>query len=203
MSNHQARQNSIVANQARSLAEDLGVEIVKNQITSKKYDYRIEKDGEIVRDGLPRYSDVLSELHKLGKEIASQEIAEDLQLATVTAPELVIETEPEAIAIEETAPNTVELSLEEIEPPTEIEAPVIVPTVVTSHLKPQFKPARIDLKQTTSQELKEQVLALLGLQTASQAAKWAKEQGMVVDLCYKSHWAAVLEKAQDSLTVAA
>ena len=70
-------------------------------------------------------------------------------------------------------------------------------------LKPQFQPARIDLKKTTSQELKEQVLALLGLQTASQAAKWAKEQGMVVDLCYKSHWAAVLEKAQDSSAVAA
>lgn len=83
------------------------------------------------------------------------------------------------------------------------EAPVEEVKLAKQLLKPQFQPARIDLKQTTSQELKQQVLALLNLQTASQAAKWAKEQGMVVDLCYKSHWAAVLEKAQDSLVVAA
>ncbi|AUB36108.1 hypothetical protein COO91_02009 [Nostoc flagelliforme CCNUN1] len=83
------------------------------------------------------------------------------------------------------------------------EAPVEEVKQVKQLLKPQFQPARIDLKKTTSQELKEQVLALLNLQTASQAAKWAKQQGMEVDLCYKSHWAAVLEKAQDSSAVAA
>ena len=83
------------------------------------------------------------------------------------------------------------------------EAPVEEVKLAKQLLKPQFLPARIDLKKTTSQELKEQVLALLGLQTASQAAKWAKQQGMEVDLCYKSHWAAVLEKAQETLAVAA
>ena len=57
--------------------------------------------------------------------------------------------------------------------------------------------------KASKQELKQQVLALLGLQTASQAAKWAKQQGMEVDLCYKAHWAAVLEKAQSLLVVAA
>lgn len=54
-----------------------------------------------------------------------------------------------------------------------------------------------DLKKTTVQELKSQTLALLGLENARQVAKWAKQQGLVVDLCYKAHWAIVLEKAQD------
>jgi len=100
----------------------------------------------------------------------------------VTAPEPAPATEPEEIAI--------------------VEPTAIAPTIVTSHLKPQFQ-VQLDLKKVSKQELKQQVLALLNLQTASQVAKWAKEQGMEVDLCYKSHWAAVLEKAQNSLAVAA
>ena len=64
-------------------------------------------------------------------------------------------------------------------------------------VKPQFQPARIDLKKTTTQQLKQQVLELLNLQNAREAAKWAKQQGLAVDLCYKAHWAIVLEKAQD------
>lgn len=68
----------------------------------------------------------------------------------------------------------------------------------TNPITPQkSQSANIDLKKTTSQELKDQVLSLLNLQTASQAAKWAKQQGMEVDLCYKAHWALVLEKAQN------
>jgi len=191
-------QATLNAKIARQLATELGFEIVKNQISKSKYDYQIVKDGKAISTELKSFSDVLTELQclQVQAQCSSEQYGKE---ESKFQPEV----EAEAIVIEETAPDTVELSLEEVEPPTEIEAPVILPTIVTSHLKPQFQPARIDLKQTTSQELKEQVLALLNLQTASQAAKWAKEQGMVVDLCYKSHWAAVLEKAQETLAVAA
>jgi len=73
--------------------------------------------------------------------------------------------------------------------------------LATNNTEPEVEiaataPASIDLKKTSTQELKQQVLTLLNLPNAKEAAKWAKQQGMVVDLCYKAHWALVLEKAQ-------
>lgn len=54
--------------------------------------------------------------------------------------------------------------------------------------------ASIDLKKSRTRDLKNQVLSILGFTEARQVAKWAKSQGLVIDLCYKEHWALVLEK---------
>ncbi len=49
----------------------------------------------------------------------------------------------------------------------------------------------------SKKELKAAVLELLQLPDAKAAAKWAKRQGLTVDLCYKEHWQIVLQAAQD------
>jgi hypothetical protein len=58
------------------------------------------------------------------------------------------------------------------------------------------QPIKINLKKARTRELKNQVLAILGFAEARQVANWAKKQGMQIDLCYKEHWALVLEKLQ-------
>ncbi len=181
-----------------------GLELVRNQVSKSKYDWQLVKDEQVVAKGLKNLDEVLKELDKFA--VGQQQSAENAVLVSDQEEQFSKRAELEAITLEETAPDVSELSIAEVEPPSAEEAVAILqeqPSIVTSHLKPQFQPARIDLKKTTSQELKQEVLTLLKVQNASQAAKWAKQQGLEVDLCYKSHWAIVLEKAQDLVAVAA
>lgn len=52
----------------------------------------------------------------------------------------------------------------------------------------------VALCATSKADLKKKVFELLNLSEARQVANWAKKQGMKVDLCYKEHWALVLQK---------
>lgn len=61
---------------------------------------------------------------------------------------------------------------------------------------------RIDLKKTTMQQIKEEVLALLKYRNAGQVARWAKRHHLIgINLRRKAHWMLVLETVKlDSRT---
>ncbi len=66
------------------------------------------------------------------------------------------------------------------------------------------QPQNADLKKLGFTALKQQALELLQLPDAKAAARWAKQQGLTnIDLCYKDHWAALVEVARSHRAVAA
>jgi hypothetical protein len=61
----------------------------------------------------------------------------------------------------------------------------------------RYSPQNKALLLLSTSTLKAEVLETLNFKNAAQAAKWAKSQGMDgIDLCYKTHWAALVEKVR-------
>jgi hypothetical protein len=61
----------------------------------------------------------------------------------------------------------------------------------------RYSPQNKELLRFPTSTLKTEVLNSLNFKNAAQAAKWAKSQGMDgIDLCYKTHWAALVEKVR-------
>jgi hypothetical protein len=173
--------------QITTLATELKLELTK--VSSNNW--LIAYNGTSLHEKVA-YNDVLSILKKYqsGEFInPSPEVPE--------TPALLQEHEIEPSGQEEefVAPAP---ELPETSEPTETAKKQSAPKVKFVEVYERYSPKNKDLLRLTTSTLKDEVLESLSLKNAAQAAKWAKSQGMNgIDLCYKAHWAALVEKVRE------
>lgn len=148
-----------------------------------------DAQGTVCKEGL-KYSELLPTL----KKYESGELFQKAQE---------VELEPEPLAQEDQAieANVVQEAqeVEEVVAEPQPLQPLKVTTAKVKYVEvyERYSPENKSLLGSSTSTLKTEVLESLSLQNAAQAAKWAKKEGMEgIDLCYKAHWAALVEKVR-------